>query len=37
MAPYLNGRAAERLGGDGLLASDLLDALPNAIRGDDAE
>jgi NAD(P)H-hydrate epimerase len=37
MAPYLNGRAAERLGGDGLLASDLLDALPNAIRGDDDE
>jgi NAD(P)H-hydrate epimerase len=37
MAPYANGRAAERLGGDGLLASDLLDALPNAIRGDDAE
>ena len=37
MAPYVNGRAAERLGGDGLLASDLLDALPNAIRGDDAE
>ncbi|EMA52440.1 NAD(P)H-hydrate dehydratase, partial [Halococcus salifodinae] len=38
MAPYANGRAAERLGrGDGLLASELLDAVPNAIRGDDDE
>jgi len=36
MAPYINGRAAERLGrGDGLLASELLDTVPNAIRGDD--
>ncbi|PSP88498.1 bifunctional ADP-dependent NAD(P)H-hydrate dehydratase/NAD(P)H-hydrate epimerase [Halobacteriales archaeon QS_4_69_34] len=37
MAPYANGRAAELVGaerGDGLLASDLLDALPEAIWRD---
>jgi NAD(P)H-hydrate epimerase len=38
MAPYVNGRTAERLArGDGLLASELIDAVPNAIRGDDDE
>ncbi|WP_049899365.1 bifunctional ADP-dependent NAD(P)H-hydrate dehydratase/NAD(P)H-hydrate epimerase [Halococcus agarilyticus] len=38
MAPYVNGRAAEHLGrGDGLLASELLDAVPNALRDDDDE
>ncbi|UPV74504.1 NAD(P)H-hydrate epimerase [Halorussus limi] len=38
MATYANGRAAELLDEerhDGLLASDLLDALPRAIWGDD--
>jgi NAD(P)H-hydrate epimerase len=37
--PYVNGRAAELLDeerGDGLLASDLLDALPRALWGEDA-
>jgi NAD(P)H-hydrate epimerase len=38
-AAYANGRAAELLDDrrDGLLASDLLDALPRAIWGDDDE
>ena len=37
--PFVNGRAAELLDddrGDGLLASDLLDAIPRALWGDDA-
>ncbi|WP_254544341.1 NAD(P)H-hydrate dehydratase [Halomarina pelagica] len=37
VAPYVNGRAAELLDesrGDGLLASDLLDAIPTAIWGE---
>ncbi|WP_276278925.1 NAD(P)H-hydrate epimerase [Halorussus caseinilyticus] len=40
MATYANGRAAELLDEDrhdGLLASDLLDALPRALWGDDDE
>ena len=40
MAAYANGRAAELLDDerhDGLLASDLLDALPRALWGDDDE
>ncbi|WP_115863680.1 NAD(P)H-hydrate dehydratase [Halorussus litoreus] len=39
MAAYANGRAGELLADrhDGLLASDLLDALPRAIWGDDDE
>lgn len=39
MGAYANGRAAELLEGryDGLLASDLLDALPRALWGDDDE
>ncbi|NEU56375.1 NAD(P)H-hydrate dehydratase [Halorussus sp. MSC15.2] len=40
MAAYANGRAAELLDHerhDGLLASDLLDALPRALWGDDDE
>ncbi|RDI70608.1 NAD(P)H-hydrate dehydratase [Halopelagius longus] len=37
--PFVNGRAAERLDaerGDGLLASDLLDAIPRALWGDES-
>jgi NAD(P)H-hydrate epimerase len=39
MAAYANGRASELLEDrhGGLLASDLLDALPRAIWGDDDE
>ena len=39
IAAYANGRAAELLADrhDGLLASDLLDALPRALWGDDDE
>ncbi|MGQ5516386.1 bifunctional ADP-dependent NAD(P)H-hydrate dehydratase/NAD(P)H-hydrate epimerase [Halococcus saccharolyticus] len=35
MAPYVNGRTAERLArGDGLLASDLLDGVSGTLRGE---
>ncbi|SFL16178.1 NAD(P)H-hydrate epimerase [Halogranum rubrum] len=39
VAPFVNGRAAELLDDrhNGLLASDLLDALPRALWGDDDE
>ena len=40
MAAYANGRAAELLDDerhDGLVATDLLDALPRALWGDDDE
>ena len=40
MAPEINGSAAELLAdevGDGLLASDLVDAIPRAVWGDDDE
>ncbi len=33
VAPYVNGRAAERRPEDGLLASELLDDIPNAMQG----
>ena len=34
VAPYVNGRAAERLPDSGLLASELLDSIPQAMQGD---
>ncbi|ESP87643.1 bifunctional ADP-dependent NAD(P)H-hydrate dehydratase/NAD(P)H-hydrate epimerase [Candidatus Halobonum tyrrellensis] len=40
MAPQINGSAAEAIAGevgDGLLASDLLDAIPRAVWGDESD